>query len=87
MLREHADQQVAAGYTNIEEAGRPAGKWWICEQCFGDFREEFRWTVADSDPDAWPYHRPEPGQRPTAGEYDQSRMVERPDGRWLKRPE
>ena len=75
-LRQHPDQQVAAGYTNLEDDARAPGRWWICEQCFADFRDEFGWVIVDSDPDAWPYPGPEPEHRPTAANYDESHRVE-----------
>jgi hypothetical protein len=75
------DEQSPAGYTNLPEEGRPAGKWWICATCFNDFKEEFRWKVEEADPAAWPYERPEPTARPTAADFN------RPDGRFLPRPE
>ena len=28
----------------------PDFKHWICTDCFEDFKEEFRWTVADTSP-------------------------------------
>lgn len=28
-----------AGYTNVEAPDRPAGKWWICKQCFEEFAD------------------------------------------------
>ena len=76
-----------AGYTNVDAPDRPAGKWWICKQCFEDFADEFGWSVVAGDPDAWPYHGPEPKHRPTVAEYDESRWVDGPNGRLLKRPE
>ncbi len=71
-LRDEPEKQTDAGYTNVQAPNRPAGKWWICKQCFEDFAEEFGWTVVDSDPNAWPYDGPEPEHRPTATEIDLS---------------
>src|SRR5690349_10581443 len=86
-LRNEPENQSHAGYTNVDAPDRPAGEWWICQECFGDFAEEFGWIVEDSDPDAWPYHGPEPEHRPTAADYDESRWIQGPNGRWLTRPE
>ncbi len=54
-LEEEPDDNPAHGYTNIGEEGETAGRWWICERCFEDFKDEFAWVVVDSDPNAWPY--------------------------------
>jgi hypothetical protein len=80
-LRSHPEKRDAAGYTTSASEDRPPGKWWICKRCFADFNEEFGWSVIETDPDAWPYSGPEPKPRPTAADY------QRPDGRWLKRPD
>jgi hypothetical protein len=48
---------------------RPAGRWWICERAFADFRDESGWTVLETDPNAWPYDGPTPVHRPTAADY------------------
>ncbi|MGZ6616197.1 MAG: hypothetical protein ACXVFQ_17400 [Solirubrobacteraceae bacterium] len=86
-LRNEPDKQSDAGYTNVEAPDRPAGKWWICKQCFADFAEELGWTVVDSDPDAWPYDGPAPEHRPTATDHDKSRWIQDPTESWLERPE
>jgi hypothetical protein len=80
-LRDHPEKQDSAGYTNLEDPGRPAGKWWICERCFADFEEEFGWNMIQTDPAAWPYPGVEPKLRPLAADF------ERPEGPWLTRPE
>jgi hypothetical protein len=80
LLEREPDAQSAAGYTNLADEGRPAGKWWICEGCFADFKEEFGWTVVQTDPDAWPYDGPEPEHRFASADYTP------PDG-LLPRPE
>ena len=66
------------GYTNLGDDQRPAGKWWICEQCFDDFARELGWVVVQTDPDSGPYAAAEPSPRPTASDY-------RP-GEWLEHP-
>ncbi len=80
-VEERPDLNSAEGYTNLGAQDRPAGKWWICRQCFDDFAAEFEWSVVDTDPDAWPYEGPEPKPRPTAADYTP------PDGPWLPRPQ
>ncbi|MCA1837498.1 MAG: hypothetical protein LC674_01570 [Actinobacteria bacterium] len=80
-LADDPDRHSSGGYTNLGAEDKPAGKWWICKQCFEDFAAEFQWQVVKTDPDAWPYEGPEPNPRPTAAEYT------RPDGGWLPRPE
>jgi hypothetical protein len=65
---------LAEGYTEAPGGSQPAGEHWICPQCFEDFRDEFGWTVVPSDPNAWPYARPEPTPRPTAADYKRSNL-------------
>jgi hypothetical protein len=69
--------------TNVEDSGRPAGKWWVCEECLGDFKDEFGWRVVESDADAWPYNMPESACRPTAADYTgkgiEHGLLRRPD--------
>lgn len=79
-LEKEPDKHSAAGYTNLADESRAAGKWWICKQCFDDFKEEFEWTVVETDPSSWPYDAPEPDRRPTAADY------EPPQVPWLTRP-
>jgi hypothetical protein len=86
-LSQEPENHSSAGYTNVEAPEVPAGKWWICETCFEHFRDEFGWSVVATDSDAWPYSTPEPKHRPTADDYDASRLVEGPNGRWLNRPD
>ena len=33
------DNSLEVGYCTSD------GKWWVCEQCYKDFKEEFRWQV------------------------------------------
>ena len=33
------------GYTNEDVEGREDHYWWICEECFADFKDRFAWTV------------------------------------------
>lgn len=80
-LEERPDEIDAAGYITIAADGQPAGKWWICRSCYGDFADEFGWVVVESDAEAWPYSVPEPHLRPGAADYAP------PDGPWLQRPE
>ena len=80
-VEERPDLNSAEGYTNLGAQDRPAGKWWICRQCFEDFATEFEWSVVKTDPNAWPYEGAEPRQRPTAADYTP------PDGPWLPRPQ
>jgi hypothetical protein len=68
-LRDEPDAQFAAGYTNVGDGDRAAGKWWICASCFADFKDEFAWTIVQTDADAWPYEGREPERRPTAADY------------------
>ncbi len=81
ILEEIPDRHSAEGYTNLPRQDRPAGKWWVCKQCFDDFAAEFEWAVVKTDPDAWPYEGPEPNPRPAAADYKP------PDGPWLPRPQ
>jgi hypothetical protein len=80
MLERKPDEHSAAGYTNLGGDGLAAGKYWVCDSCFEDFRDEFNWSVQLTDPDAWPYAGLAPPHRLTAADY-------RPHGRVLKRPE
>ena len=79
-LEEDPDRNSAEGYTNLAAQGQPAGKWWICNQCFEDFAAELEWSAVETDPEDWPYGAPEPDPRPTAADYT------KPTG-WLRRPE
>jgi hypothetical protein len=81
LLAAKPEENRSAGYTNLESSQLPAGQHWICEQCFDDFGEELGWTVEKTDPDAWPYHGPEPDQRPTSAD------CRRPEERLQRRPE
>lgn len=80
LLETNPDEHASAGYTNLAADGLPAGKYWICEDCFEDFNDEFRWKVEATDPDAWPYQSAAPAHRQTAADFT-------PHGRILKRPE
>jgi len=69
-LIDEPDKNDPAGYTTVGGDGQePAGKHWICKQCFEDLAQEFSWTVVDSDPEGWPYDTPEPNPRPTSKDY------------------
>jgi hypothetical protein len=78
-LSEKPDEYAAAGYTNLRHGDVPAGRHWICVDCFSDFLPEYRWEVADADLlDSWPYDPPEPKQRPTARDFDPDAMSKGP---------
>src|SRR5258705_2550182 len=49
-LASDSDGTTDAGYTNVRHEDVPAGRHWVCRRCFNDFRTEFEWTVAESDP-------------------------------------
>src|SRR5882757_1219191 len=42
----HADQ----GYTTVGSELVKAGAEWICQKCFADFKDDFRWNVIQTDP-------------------------------------
>jgi hypothetical protein len=69
-LAEKPDGYAAAGYTNRQHGDVPAGRFWICADCFADFVPEYRWGVEEADPETWPYDAPEPKPRPTASDFD-----------------
>jgi hypothetical protein len=70
VLADEPEKNAAYGYATVGGAGQQsAGEHWICKRCFEDFAEEFAWTTAESDPEAWPYDTPEPNPRPTEGDY------------------
>jgi len=79
-VSEDPESYSSAGYTNLARDETVAGTIWLCEECFEDFRAEYKWTVIETDPDAWPYAMPEPHPRPTAADWADP-------GEWLKRPE
>lgn len=39
------EDMATVGYKTI------GGNWWICDQCFQDFKDKFEWTVAKADGD------------------------------------
>ncbi len=80
LLRDR-DSLRSAGYTNLMGSDLKRGAHWICEECFGDFGDEFGWEVVPTDPDAWPYEGPEPARRPTSSD------VVGPPRRRLERPQ
>jgi hypothetical protein len=69
-LADKPDEYAAAGYTNRRHGDIPAGRFWICKECFSDFLPEYRWAVEEADPESWPYDAPEPKPRPTASDFD-----------------
>ncbi len=79
-LEQKPDEHSAEGYTDVGDEGQTPGKWWICSRCFEDFGPEFGWVVVKTDPNAWPYARPEPDPRPTAADST-------PPSEWLPRPQ
>lgn len=68
-LAEESDRYAAAGYTNLRYGDTPAGRHWVCRECFEDFRSEYGWVVRHSDPEGWPYGTTQPNSRPTAADY------------------
>ena len=42
---------VQRGYTTTEQHARGAGYHWICDGCFADFAERFRWHVVEESPE------------------------------------
>jgi hypothetical protein len=78
VLLESDPEVLAGGYTEAPGGTQPAGEHWICKPCFEDFREEFEWELVPSDPEAWPYARPEPHPRPTQADFDRDAVVRRP---------
>src|SRR5579872_3812545 len=80
MLRDDAFT-ARVGFTNLaDDDGLLPGRVWLCQECFDDFKGEYRWTVVETDPDAWPYAMPEPDPRPTSDDWTDP-------GSWLARPE
>lgn len=44
---EHAGKPIQhAGYTNEGVSDQRDHYWWICDECFEDFRDRFGWTLA-----------------------------------------
>jgi hypothetical protein len=68
VLKDQPDKHADAGYTTVGSDSVKAGAEWICQQCFEDFKDEFRWSVAKTDPSSWPYEGPEPSPRPTSAD-------------------
>jgi len=71
-LATEASEYAGYGFTNVRQEILPGGRYryWICRECFDDFRLEFGWAINDSDPQGWPYDPPEPRTRPTASDFD-----------------
>lgn len=70
VLQSDSPEHAGFGYTNLRHEEVPAGRFWICRECFDDFASEFRWRLEQRDPEAWPYDPPEPQPRPTAADFD-----------------
>lgn len=77
-LQAPSQKHVAAGYANVGDASTPSGRYWVCGECFEDFKPQFGWEVVASDPDAWPYDTPEPSPRPTAADFRHERWSQGP---------
>ncbi len=86
MLRDNPDISAVAGYTNLRDSERPAGEWWICEECFGEFADELQWTTVETDPDAWPYEPPTPSPTPRPPERHAARSADSATGHDHPRP-
>jgi hypothetical protein len=69
-LSSPSPEHTGFGFTNLRDDHHPAGRHWICRDCFDEFLPEFGWAVEKSDPEAWPYDPPEPDPRPTAADFD-----------------
>lgn len=69
-LAEEPDECAAAGYANLRHGDVPAGRSWICDECFADFVPEYRWEVEEANPDSWPYDPSERKPRPTESDFD-----------------
>ena len=69
-LASQSPEHCGFGFTNVRHEDIPAGRHWICRECFDDFVPEFGWSVEESDPQAWPYDPPEPRPRPTASDFE-----------------
>lgn len=39
------DNMLHEGYHTLEIPGQPWKQWWICEQCYQDFKDRFQWIV------------------------------------------
>jgi hypothetical protein len=72
-LASGAEGHADAGYANLSDDTAPAARYWVCRDCFEDFRAELRWAVVESDPGEWPYDTPEPDPRPTAADFSAER--------------
>ena len=69
-LAEKPDDYAAGGHTNLRQQDVAAGRFWICNDCFGDFLPEYGWRVERADPDSSPYDPPEPKPHPTSSDFD-----------------
>jgi hypothetical protein len=80
-LANEPDANRPAGYTTLAGRELKNGQYWVCTECFEDFKDEFAWTIVQTDPDAWPYDGPEPDPRPTSADYrpPSSALVTRPE--------
>lgn len=69
VLEDQPDRHSSAGWANVRSSEYPAGRFWVCAECFEDFSGDVAWKQVPGDPDAWPYDTPEPNPRPTSADH------------------
>ena len=47
-LAKPSDDHAGSGYANVAAGDTPSARYWVCRECFDDFRPEFGWELVAS---------------------------------------